>query len=1649
MKRSLVAIGLMLCAHLALGQHPNDARGFEAGKVYNFNDVDTVNSFNGNLMVHLPIGPVYTVNGALSYRLGLSYNSHCWRFDATTDESGDVIKAFPIGSFNAGLGWTLSLGRLFEGGDPETRTAVAWTYQSSDGADHSFYETLHNAGEVIVPDTFYTRDGSYMRLSKAGQIRVVELGDGTKNEFTRMTRTTGDWPTSTSGTNWLLTGISDQFGNRVTISYSTVAPYAEIWTIADGARTTSVYFYPSPTPSHSQSPSPSDVVLDHIDTQMVNGSLATYTFARDTLDVPLPLSDTTNRGTTLTVTVLTSVTPPTGNPYRMTLNGHPAYDTTSTTTSGRGPTPGVLTRLVLPTLGSIGWTHDRLQFTPGSQDRQRSPAIEFPTGVVARKTYDASGQLLGTWTYGRQFSRVPIPCNPTPFCLDGNGQPLPECPSGRSRQLTTWVTEPSIAGEDTRTTINYFSNYEYISTNPNGDTCDTAPEGWKHSEHGLPFTRYEARDGRFLSSEVRTGNIFSGDPWPDGRGMIPPPSPTGGKRVRATYVTYQLDNVPYVDEAPFDYNAIPNSTATYFYDDTSNCGTGTEPCYFTIVNNLGFDIYGHFRQTSTDGDLPGTGNFRTTFTNYNAAPTASSSWLLNTSTERCTADESSRRTAPLTSCNDVPGALITKTQYDAFGVLTARRTLLNSGGALAPSDLLATFEHDGHGSLTSEQFYGGDTQALGISASAPFATVDNATPPATISAKYAITHALTYTSNALTRDTATYANGVTASDLKYDQSTGLVTDTLDIAGLTTHYIYDLLGRVKNVQPPGVAETTYTYSDASIAGSAFTPAKVVADSSSSGLGSVRKEYQYDPFGRLWRQKSLLDDGVSYSIVQNDFDALGRKSAVSMPEKLVGSESSFVPAHTTKYRLYDAFDRAATVEAPDGYTTNFVFTGIRSIQRTVKVATSSTGCTPADGTGCTDAITEEIHDATGRLVQVSEHSGDTSLSKPNGDLVTTTYKYDSGNHLTEVRTLSQVRTFTYDNRGFLQSEQHPEIGATGGGVIQYVYDPTSTEKIGYDARGHAHGKLTGPVNGFLDLRYVYDSSERLTAVTDFGDSLRKLKDYSYWTANDAANPPNLGQGKLHQAVRHNHPAGFPGEVTVAETYTYATPSQSGRISKRETLVESVDGSGSRTTLQSLTQSSTYDQLGSIARIDYPACVVACTGSPSTTGPAYTRANGFLTGVTGYASPITYNPDGSIFEVTHDATYGVKDTYKSDSSAMGRPGVISFAGACTVSAAVSGDTTITSGQLATISAVLSGGAHPPSTAAPWTITWFDGANSVSENSTQSLWTRNVYPTVTTHYTITSVTDGSCFGSSSGTATVTVQSCNASAAVTGDANITQGQTTTITATLTGANPPSGAAPWSITWSDGVTENGVNHSPWTRSVRPLGSTNYTVTSFTAGAGCSGAGTGLASVTVAPLPAPATMSATSVTDPNTNTTLTVSVQWSVVQFADWYQVERATRLSLNDWQPISGHVTSPWPNTFGTTADPVAYLYRVRAGVTSGGVDVTSTPSPIDYATVATTLFTDERLAAGVTRIKGIHIGELRHAIDAVRIAAGLSPVFSYGQATGPVTASDNTTARQRLDEARFSLFGAGHNWPYTGETPARNGKIWAYQLQQIRDGVR
>src|ERR1043166_8410258 len=79
--------------------------------------------------------------------------------------------------------------------------------------------------------------------------------------------------------------------------------------------------------------------------------------------------------------------------------------------------------------------------------------------------------------------------------------------------------------------------------------------------------------------------------------------------------------------------------------------------------------------------------------------------------------------------------------------------------------------------------------------------------------------------------------------------------------------------------------------------------------------------------------------------------------------------------------------------------------------------------------------------------------------------------------------------------------------------------------------------------------------------------------------------------------------------------------------------------------------------------------------------------------------------------------------------------------------------------------------------------------------------------------------------------------AVVSGGGTICPGNSTNIQAALTGAGP------WTVTWSDGVTQANVTASPATRSVSPSASTTYTVTSVS-DVNCAGTASGSAVVTV-------------------------------------------------------------------------------------------------------------------------------------------------------------------------------------------------------------
>ncbi|NJL27340.1 MAG: RHS repeat-associated core domain-containing protein [Thermoanaerobaculia bacterium] len=381
------------------------------------------------------------------------------------------------------------------------------------------------------------------------------------------------------------------------------------------------------------------------------------------------------------------------------------------------------------------------------------------------------------------------------------------------------------------------------------------------------------------------------------------------------------------------------------------------------------------------------------------------------------------------------------------------------------------------------------------------------------------------------------------------------------------------------------------------------------------------------GRVWRERRFQ---ATFGWVARDTtrDGLGQPTQVS--------EWEASPTHWTKYLGRDPFGRPTTIRPPDGsaHDVTFTYTGERLMSRTVKIGTSRA----TNGTiNETPATTTEEYDGQLRLWKVTEPAGGQTAD----------YRYDVGQRLSEVRLtqgVNQYRYFTYDNRGFMTSEQHPETG-----VITYSR---------FDARGHAGRMQRGP----NDLTTTWDRAERVTQIRETSGQQRVLKEFTYATSN-AGGGANLRRGKLITATRHNWiPVPWAGgaitDVTVTENYTYE--GRGGRLSQRTTAVS---------TGPTFSQGWTYTDFGDVENLTYPRCTQSsCTtaptsGSPRTVTFGYTRAE--LSSVSGYASSIDYHPSGLVNTVAH--SNGVNEITDADPDGMRRPEEIRTTGPTSASLGV----------------------------------------------------------------------------------------------------------------------------------------------------------------------------------------------------------------------------------------------------------------------------------------------------------------------------------------------------------------------------------------------
>ncbi|MEO8189317.1 MAG: RHS repeat-associated core domain-containing protein [Acidobacteriota bacterium] len=393
------------------------------------------------------------------------------------------------------------------------------------------------------------------------------------------------------------------------------------------------------------------------------------------------------------------------------------------------------------------------------------------------------------------------------------------------------------------------------------------------------------------------------------------------------------------------------------------------------------------------------------------------------------------------------------------------------------------------------------------------------------------------------------AAGWYAKRFDRDTSTGWVTNSHDSAGLATSYVYDVLGRVTGLTPPGEAATTVTY-----------PSAVQTTASrNAGTGlSTYQEYDYDGLGRLRREVRSMP-ASKYAVRTHAFDDPGHAyfdSEWATCTSPAGDCQSAAPGGTTSSN-FDPFGRAQNIVRADGATTTVsladTYSGYSDTKKTVTAKNVGGSCAGGSCSGGSDSPTVFIRDAFGRL---------TSVTEPGGDV--TKYNYDINGKLTCVKQGGtqamatctdnpggQYRSFVYDPNGFLMQEKTPEKGT-----------------VNYDCYGGL-GNLVLQSPPGVQVANNYDFAARVTAT-------RSNEQGSALT--------NPCQG---QAI----PSG--GRVYLSNTYNDTTPGNSyGRLTSRVGSSFFQPGVG---TSYNVTDAFAYNGLG--ARISSQTTTVSGTGVSTT--------------------------------------------------------------------------------------------------------------------------------------------------------------------------------------------------------------------------------------------------------------------------------------------------------------------------------------------------------------------------------------------------------------------------------------------------------------------
>ncbi|MCI0627888.1 MAG: hypothetical protein L0387_40600 [Acidobacteria bacterium] len=336
----------------------------------------------------------------------------------------------------------------------------------------------------------------------------------------------------------------------------------------------------------------------------------------------------------------------------------------------------------------------------------------------------------------------------------------------------------------------------------------------------------------------------------------------------------------------------------------------------------------------------------------------------------------------------------------------------------------------------------------------------------------------------------------------YNAHTGLVATTTDENNKVTTLTYDTLKRLTDVQRPDNAHITYTYDDVARTVRVTTPIQ--------GTDVARQTTYLDPLGRAIKQVISDGTGATYSIVETQYDPLGRPYRGSNPHNST--------AQYWSETRFDVLGRPTVVIPPDGTaTSNNISYSYAGNTGSVTNQAGQQRKQQFDGAGRLSKVYEPDVNNGNALTQESSYTYtvfDTVASRRQGaythylnydglgrytsgtspEAGSLTFQYNSYSQVTQRNAIGVITTYIYDTLNRPQQVSY-NVGATGVPAT-----PTVNYSYGTSAAQNNNGRLLSMTDGPGSESYSYDTLGRVTQVQKVISGTTYTTGYQYNLADE---------------------------------------------------------------------------------------------------------------------------------------------------------------------------------------------------------------------------------------------------------------------------------------------------------------------------------------------------------------------------------------------------------------------------------------------------------------------------------------------------------------------------------------------------------------------